>query len=415
VTPSAASSADRFHDVLIIGAGPAGSALARACVERDLDVALIGEDAEWTATYGAWVDEVDRASILADADVTAGAPLDVCAWTDRCHELRRPYTLLDNSLLRSTLRRDVLTITQRVLRVSSQTDRHRLTLETGEELTARLVIDATGWPGAFANRTHGDDLPFWQTAFGVVLPEPPAGDLGRPTLMDFREPPRTPAAPRRGHTATTFAYSLPVADGWLVEETVLAARQAVEPVALLPLLAARLHLDPDAMLDRAVRTEYVRIPMGASRPRRDQAIVAFGAAAGYVNPTSGYSVVHSMQMAPAVAAAIADSLGSRPGTHVADSLAVWNAVWPVAQRRTRLLHDYGLVTLGKLDGAGVREFFGAFFELPLPTWSAYMRADASPTEVSRVMTQLFRAAPWSTRRRLLRGNPAAFARLARPS
>jgi lycopene beta-cyclase len=415
VTPSSASNGDRFHDVLIIGDGPAGSALARACIERELDVALVGDDADWTATYGAWVDDLDRASILTDADVTTGTPLDVCAWTDGCHELRRPYTLLDNSVLRSTLRRDVPTINARVLSISSESDRHRLALETGEELTARLVIDATGWPAAFANRTHGGDLPFWQTAFGVVLPEPPAGDLGRPTLMDFREPPRTPAAPRRERTAATFVYSLPVADGWLVEETVLAARPAVEPVALLPLLAARLHLEPDAMLDRAVRTEYVRSPMGASRPRRDQAVVAFGAAAGYVNPTSGYSVVHSMQMAPVVAEAIADSLGSRPASDVADSLIVWNAVWPVGQRRTRLLHDYGLDMLSKLDGAAVREFFGAFFELPLPTWSAYMRADASPTEVSRVMTQLFRAAPWSTRRRLLRGNPAAFARLARPS
>ncbi len=415
MTSTSAHSADRFHDVVIIGDGPAGSALARACVERDLDVALVGDDADWTATYGAWVDEVDRASILHDADVTAGAPLDVCAWTDRCHELHRPYTLLDNSVLRSTLRRDVPTIAGRVLSISSESDRHRLILATGEELTARLVIEATGWPAAFADRTHGDDLPFWQTAFGVVLPERPAGDLGRPTLMDFREPPRTPAAQRRGRAAATFAYSLPVGDGWLVEETVLAARPAVEPVALVPLLAARLHLEPDAMLDRAVRTEYVRIPMGASRPRRDQSVVAFGAAAGYVNPTSGYSVVHSMQMAPAVAAAIADSLRARPGTHVADSLAVWNAVWPVAQRRTRLLHDYGLDMLGKLDGAAVREFFGAFFDLPLPIWSAYMRADAPPSEVSRVMTQLFRAAPWSTRRRLIRGNPAAFARLARPS
>jgi hypothetical protein len=70
--------------------------------------------------------------------------------------------------------------------------------------------------------------------------------------------------------------------------------------------------------------------------------------------------------------------------------------------------------LSKLDGAAVREFFDAFFELPVDTWSSYMRSDTSPTELSGVMAKLFRAAPWSTRRRLVRGNPAAFARLARP-
>lgn len=415
MSPSSASPADQFHDVVIIGDGPAGSALAQACVERDLDVILVGDDAEWTATYGAWSDDLERASILHDTDVGAGAPLDVCAWGQRRHDLDRPYTLLDNAALRCALRRDVPTITGRVLSVTSGSDRHRMVLDNGDELSARIVIDAAGWPAAFANRTHGDSPPFWQTAFGIVLPEPPAGDLGQPTLMDFREPPRTPAAPRRGRTRATFAYSLPVADGWLVEETVLAARPPVEPIALVPVLAARLHLEPDAMLDRAVRTEYVRIPMGGSRPRRDQPVVAFGASAGYVNPTSGYSVVHSLQMAPPVAAAIGKALDARPTSHVGDALIVWNSVWPVAHRRTRLLHDYGLDVLSKLDHAAVREFFDAFFGLPVPTWSAYMRSDASPSEVSGVMTKLFRSAPWSTRRRLARGNPAALARLIRPS
>jgi hypothetical protein len=71
--------------------------------------------------------------------------------------------------------------------------------------------------------------------------------------------------------------------------------------------------------------------------------------------------------------------------------------------------------LGELDGAAVREFFATFFDLPVQTWSTYMSADSSPTDVSRVMMQLFRAARWSTRRRLLRSNPAAFIRLVRPS
>ena len=404
----------RAHDVVIVGDGPAGSALARATTEAGLDVLLVGDDADWTATYGTWVDELASAVILDGADVTAGVPLDVEVWTDRHHRLDRPYALLDNSALRTVLRRDVAVLTARVETVEAGPDRHCVVLGSGDVIEARLVIDATGWPPAFAKETHGDELPAWQTAFGVVLPEPPPGDLGRPTLMDFRDPPRTPAGPRRNRAATTFAYSLPVADGWLVEETVLAARPAIEPVALVGRLAARLHLEPDTMLDRAVRTEYVRIPMGSARPRRDQPIVAFGAAAGYINPTSGYSVVHSIQHAPAVAGAISAALDARPQTHVGDALQVWNAVWPIGQRRTRILHSYGLDVLGNLDAPAVREFFGAFFDLATPAWSTYMRADAGPAAVSRVMAGLFRAAPWPTRRRLLSGNPTAFARLVRP-
>ncbi len=405
---------DREHDVVVIGDGPAGSAVAQACVRRGLDVVLVGDDAEWTATYGTWLDELRRADLLADADITSGDPISVGAWTNRYHALDRSYVVLDNASLRSTLRRAVPTIAARVRHVDARSDRHRLALDAGGRINCRIVIDATGWPATFAHRTHREQAPFWQTAFGVVLAEPPAGDLGHPTLMDFREPPRTAAVSRRRHTTGTFAYSLPVADGWLVEETVLAARPAIEPVALIPLLAARLGQEPDAMLDNAIRTEYVRIPMGGAQPRRDQPIVAFGAAAGYINPTSGYSVVHSIQMAPSVAAAIAAALAARPTTHVGDALGVWNAVWPVAHRRTRLLHDYGFEMLGTLDSSAARAFFATFFDLPQPLWSAYQRADTPPGELSRIMGALFTASTWATRRHLVRGNPAGLARLIRP-
>lgn len=405
---------DAAHDVVIVGDGPAGSALANACSALGVDTLLVGDDAPWSATYGTWCDDLERATLLGAADVTAGNALDVRVWTDRRHELGRPYVLLDNDALRVTLRAGVDRRTDRVTSIVTGPDRHRVRLDGGDEIACRLVVDTTGWPPTFAIRTHRSAPPFWQTALGVVLPEPPTGDLGSPTLMDFRDPPRTAAA-SRARTASSFAYSLPVADGWLVEETVLAARPAVEPMALLPLLAARLHLEPDAMLERAVRTEYVRIPMGTPRPRRDQPIVAFGAAAGYVNPTSGYSVVHSIQMAPPVAAAISRGLEQAAPGRTANALPVWNAVWPVAHRRTRVLHDYGLDTLGRLDGPALRQFFAAFFDLPTPTWSTYMRATTPPSEISRVMTRLFAAAPWSTRRRLATGNPAAFARLIRPN
>ena len=404
----------QHHDVVIIGDGPAGSALARACVKLGLDAVLIGDDAVWGATYGAWHDELLRTPLLKGRDVWRGSPIDVGAWGDQHHHLGRLYTVLDNDALRTVLRADVPAVIDRVSRVDSQSDRHSIHLDSDRQITARIVIDAAGWPSAFACRTHREQVPFWQTAFGVVLPEPPEGDLGQPTLMDFREPPRVPAVPRRTRAESTFAYSLPVADGWLVEETVLAARPAIEPLALIPRLAARLDLNADVMLDTAVRTEYVRIPMGGARPRRDQPVIAFGAAAGYVNPTSGYSVVHSIQMATPVALAIGAALDARPETAVGDAVAVWNAVWPISHRRSRVLHDYGLDMLSRLDAVAVREFFDTFFELPLETWSSYMRADISPTELSGVMARLFGAAPWPTRRRLLSGNPAAFARIIRP-
>jgi lycopene beta-cyclase len=232
--------------------------------------------------------------------------------------------------------------------------------------------------------------------------------------MDFRQVTDADGRPSTvgPHGVTTFCYSLPVADGWLVEETVLAARPAVEPIALLPRLAARLARHPDRVLADAIRTEYVRIPLGGSRPVADQPVVAFGAAAGYVHAATGFSVAASIRAAPRVAGAIVSALSGRAG--VADPSIVADAVWPTALRRTRVLHDFGLDVLLDLDEDEVRGFFDAFFDLAPADWSAYLRIDTPPTEVSAVMTRLFRSSNWPLRRRLAGRNPASLARLLRP-
>jgi len=407
---TAAGGAVRSVDVAVIGDGPAGSALAAACRREGIDVVLLGADDRWTATYATWIDDLAgmEASVL-------GTRLDaVWVHADEAIEVARPYGVFDNDALHRILRTDLDHVVGRVRAVHPvDRGRQRIEFHDGADLTARLVIDATGWPSSFARRVD-DAPPAWQTALGVVLPEPPEGDLGRPTLMDFR------AARASGggggsssvgpRGVTTFCYSLPVADGWLVEETVLAARPAVEPIALLPRLAARLGRHPDHVLADAARTEYVRIPMGGSRPVLDQPVVAFGAAAGYVHAATGFSVASSLRAAPRIAEAVAAGLdrGSIEPRSVAE------AVWPAAFRRSRVLHDYGLELLLRLDDAEVREFFGAFFRLPVEQIQRYMRIDTPPREVAAVMFRLFSSVSWPMRRRLATGNPTGFARLLRP-
>jgi lycopene beta-cyclase len=407
---TAAGGAARAVDVAVLGDGPAGSALAAACRRDGIDVVLVGADDPWTATYATWIDDLVgvEASVL-------GTRLDaVWVHADEAIEVARAYGVFDNDTLRRTLRSGLDHVVGPVRAVHPvDRGRQRVELHDGAEVSARVVIDATGWPSSFARRADVAP-PAWQTALGVVLVEPPEGDLGRPTLMDFR------AARASGggggsssvgpRGVTTFCYSLPVADGWLVEETVLAARPAVEPIALLPRLAARLGRHPDDVLAHAVRTEYVRIPMGGSRPMLDQPVVAFGAAAGYVHAATGFSVASSIRAAPRVAEAIA--VGLDRGT--IDARSVAEAVWPAAFRRSRVLHDYGLELLLRLDDAEVREFFGAFFRLPAEQIQRYMRIDTPPREVAAVMFRLFSSVSWPMRRRLASGNPTAFARLLRP-
>lgn len=408
-------------DVAVVGDGPAGSALAQACRRSGLGAVLIGEDAAWNATYSTWVDDLEGPDVsrLVDADaVVATSNPEVWAYGTRAHRLARRYATLDNPRLRAALRSGVEHRLGRVARVVTAPvgapGGHRVELDDGGAVAARIVVDATGWPASFARAATGDQAPAWQTALGVVLAEPPEGELGRPTFMDFRQV--TDLDGRRStvgpHGVTTFCYSLPVVDGWLVEETVLAARPAVEPIALLPRLAARLGRHPDRVLADAVRTEYVRIPLGGSRPLADQPVVAFGAAAGYVHAATGFSVAASIRAAPRVAGAIVTALSGRAG--VADWSIVADAVWPAALRRTRVLHDFGLEVLLDLDEDEVRAFFDAFFDLAPADWSAYLRIDTPPGEVSAVMTRLFRSSSWQLRRRLAGRNPASLARLLRP-
>jgi lycopene beta-cyclase len=49
-----------WMDVLVVGGGPAGSALAGACARRGLATGLLAPAPErpWTATYGMWAAEL---------------------------------------------------------------------------------------------------------------------------------------------------------------------------------------------------------------------------------------------------------------------------------------------------------------------------------------------------------------------
>jgi lycopene cyclase-like protein len=415
----------RLADVVVIGDGPAGSALAAACHRRGVDVVLVGPDLAWEQTYGTWIDDLRDVEALPDVAAVLGPTTEsVAVHTDRSRELARPYGIFDNASLRRVLRDGVEHLHGRVDQVMSAPDgatRHRVHVAIGSdaeatEFRARLVVDTAGWPSSFARRSDTAP-PAWQTAMGVVLPVPPEGDLGRATWMDFRAVGADSGSRRSSigpHGVTTFCYSLPVHDGWMVEETVLAARPAVEPIALLPRLAARLGRHPDDVLAGAIRTEYVRIPMGGARPDDDQSVVAFGAAAGYVHPATGFSVTASLRAAPRVAEAVVAALAATSSSSAGDASPVSDAVWTASMRRTRVLHDYGLEVLLRQEDDQVRAFFGEFFDLPTEQWSSYLRIETPPRELAQVMIRLFSASSWSMRRRLASGNPLAFARLLRP-
>lgn len=396
-------------DVVVAGSGPAALALGAACVAAGLVVRTIGPVGPWTATYGAWLDELDS---VAQACVAQPSAVDVVV-TDAAHPgavatrrtLPRTYGVMDNELLRAALG-TAEHVDASVLGVV-RTGEWSTVDTTSGRCRARLVVDATGpAPRLLTARRAlrpGVGVPE-QTAYGLVIdgrPEAVGGEAS--VLMDWSQPPG-----QRADDPATFLYVLSLGAGrWLVEETSLARRPAVSHDELRSRLAARLGQD---LTGTAEHVELVTIPMAPGLPSRAQQVVGFGAAAGYIHPATGYSVTASLRAAPRVAAAIVEALEADPRER---SAQVWNAVWPAAHRRSRALHDYGLAALLRMAPDELAGFFGAFFDLPTERWSGYLRVDVDPSEVVRAMRAVFMALPWPLRARLAAGSPLPFVRLLR--
>ncbi len=346
-------------DVLVVGAGPAGRALASACSAHGLDTVLVDPHPErpWRATYAAWMDELP-----------VGAPVAVSTSKARVfavheHRIGRGYAVLDNERLRR-LPDDV-----RVLKatVVERGPRH-VVLGDGRTLAAGVVVNAAG------SRKGGAA----QHAVGLVVPKdvavPFVGD-DEALVMDWRRPPDA-AMPD-----PTFLYAVPVSDDLvLLEETSLARRPGMPLAELRLRLRARLAAQG---IPLPKEEERVRIPLDG-RPDR----AGFGAAAGLVHPATGYSVAAALRLAPEVARAIAE------GTPVE------RVVWPMRARAVHVLRSHGLRALLAMQPDQVPEFFDLFFHLPDNQQRNYLDGRSDLRGTVDVMSALFRAAGWRLRGRL---------------
>ncbi len=317
---------DPVFDVVVIGGGPAGRALARACAQEGLDTAVVDRHPHrvWTATYGAWADELPQNTPTRAVSTT------VRAYAREEHLIPRTYVVLDNARLHE-LPREV-TVLQR-------------------PAAARYTFNAMG-----ARKGRAE-----QTAVGVVI----ESDSTETTLMDWRG-------------GDTFLYTVPLGDNEvLVEETCLARR----PGMPLAELRQRLH----TRLQPYTREERVRFPLDAPRTKG----LAFGAAAGFIHPATGYSVATSLALAPRVAEAI--KAGEDP-QHV---------IWPRNARIVHALRRRGLETLLRMDAEQTRDFFELFFRLPVELQRAYLSGREDVRGTSAAMAKLFRAAPWRLRAKMM--------------
>jgi lycopene beta-cyclase len=360
-------------DLVVIGAGPAGTALAHRAAAAGRSVILVDPDPSrpWSQTFGVFIDELPA---WLSPECFASRSETVTVYTPQRQVLPRPYAVLDNTCLRAALSLSEVTI---VTASAMHADTRRVTLSDGSTVTAAVVVDASG-------RTASSDTPLpRQRAYGVI------GHLdsdAETVLMDWRPPaPGTPTPP-------TFSYRVPLGDGrFLVEETFLAG--SAPPVAEL----ARRWVDRGAPSGwsgdpEADRVEVVDFPLtDDQRPPwiDDGQPLRFGAAGGLMHPATGYSLAASLRCADTDVEAIITGHDPR------------SALWPHRARAVYRLRHRGLAVLADLDASGTERFFTAFFSADQAVQRAYLGSRDDLAGVVRAMAATFAAADWSTRRTLV--------------
>jgi len=404
-------------DVLIVGAGPAGLALAAALCDAGLQVegiALDGPQTPWASTYGIWEDELPSADYIA---------LLQHRWTDcvsyaGAQELRldRVYGLLDNPRLQAHLlarcQRTAMRWHRQPARAIEQQDRVSIAaLADATTVPARIVVDASGHMPIFVQRPPLGAVAY-QAAYGVVgrFTQPPVRD-GRLVLMDYRADHLTAA--ERAQDPPTFLYAMHLGDGrYFVEETSLANVPAVPFDRLEQRLRRRLA-HRNIAIAAVEHEEYCLFPMNMPVPLLDQPVLGYGGAASMVHPASGYQVGAALRYAPIVARALHDALLDPQATPAQIAAAGWQAIWPPDRLRKRRLYLFGLQTLLGFDVTRLQSFFAAFFHLPRRQWGGYLSNTLTRVEVMRAMTELLLRAPMDVRRSLIGSafrHPGMFAR-----
>ena len=385
-------------DVVVVGAGPAGRALAGACAARGLRTTLLDPAPErvWRITYGAWSAELPPE--LPGSAVAVRARGRAVALSER--ELGWEYSVLDVPGLRAHLDAGLADVSARVGRAAG-VGPDGVLLVDGSLLPARVVVDAGGYRQPLRAAPGRVRASAEQTAYGVIVDEGTAAPVvapGEAMFMDWR-----PADDSGGWP--TFLYAVPLGGGRvLLEETSLARRPGLALDELRERLLARLARhgvipDPD------VEVERVHFPVDSPRhSRRASDAIGFGAAAPLMHPATGFSVATALRLAPQVAEAIAAHL---PGDARGALAAARAVLWPPAARAVHNLRRRGLEALLRMPPDEVPAFFEVFFALPERHRWAYLTGRDDLAGTVAAMNALFGQAGWGLRGRLDRPRAAA--------
>ncbi|GAB2267733.1 Lycopene epsilon cyclase, chloroplastic [Dionaea muscipula] len=409
------SVANGILDLVVIGCGPAGLALAAESAKLGLNVGLIGPDLPFTNNYGVWEDEFKGLGLQGCIEHVWR---DTIMYLDNDNPLfigraygRVSRHLLHVELVRRCLESGVSYLSSKVESIVEGIDGHsHIFCDSDTVITCRLATVASGAAsGKLLQYEVGGPRVCVQTAYGVeVEVESSPYDPDLMVFMDYRDfSKQNNQSPEAEYP--TFLYAMPMSPTRIFfEETCLASKDAMPFKLLKTKLMSRL----ETMGVRVIKTyeeEWSYIPVGGSLPNTEQRNLAFGAAASMVHPATGYSVVRSLTEAPKYASAIARIIKSDQsnnilvrGNFVNISMEAWNTLWPQERKRQRAFFLFGLALIVQLDIEGIRTFFNTFFRLPKWMWWGFLGSTLSSSDLVIFAFYMFVIAPNNLRMNLIR-------------
>ena len=382
-------------DVLVIGAGPAGAAIAAELCDRGLNVAgLAPQSAQtpWVNTYGIWVDELEKLGLQ---DLLAHSWADsVSYFTQGQVNHQRSYGLFDKTKLQSHLLERGQAVQwhqDKAKTIQHFADHSCITTQTGKSLKAKVVIDTSGHEPIFIQRSQQTTISF-QAAYGIVgrFSKPPV-DSGQFVLMDYRSDHLSP--PDKIQTPPTFLYAMDFGnDIYFVEETSLSATPPVGFDVLERRLKARLSAR-NVQITEVHEVERCLFPMNLPMPDLTQPVIGFGGAASMVHPATGYMVGALLRRSPSLADAITTALDQPKASPHTIAKSAWQTLWNQDQLRKYYLYRFGLEKLMRFEEERLLHFFETFFNLPQHQWAGFLANTLSTTDLVIAMINLFGKAP----------------------
>ena len=300
---------------LVLGSGPGALSIAAALANEGLNVEILSEqppDEPWPFTYGIWGEEVDELGLsnllehrwMNTVSFFGEGDKDPTSTKNKATKHNKDYGLFDKRKLQAYWlsqcdKANIKWNKGTAIKLETNHLISTVTTSNGENLNARLIVDATGYKPVFIKAPDQGPVAV-QTCYGIVgeFNSPPVEE-GQFVLMDYR---CDHLGSKERMEAPTFLYAMDMGNGkYFLEETSLGLFPPVSIDVLKERLKKRLE-HRGLKLEKLQHEEHgLYLPMNMPIPDLSQPVLGFGGSAAMVHPASGYMVGSLLRRAPIVA------------------------------------------------------------------------------------------------------------------